>query len=141
MGPSAFLGSRLEFGVFCHGDHLGVDGTLDGTGTAVQQQWLTSQLQQAHQAHPNNCIIIAVHQPPYSLDKAHSGYASIGNVIDRVHLHAVVDFLHFHWQAYSFPAFNIADSCITIGAALMLLESFLNSKKTDLIKDNDEKIS
>ncbi len=60
-----------------------VDGTLDGKGTAVQQQWLTAQLQQAHQAHPTNCILIAVHQPPYSLDKAHSGYASIGNAIDR----------------------------------------------------------
>jgi hypothetical protein len=60
-----------------------VDGTLDGKGTAVQQQWLTAQLQQAHQAHPNNCILIAVHQPPYSLDKAHSGYTSIGDAIDQ----------------------------------------------------------
>jgi len=60
-----------------------VDGTLDGKGTTVQQQWLTEQLQQTHQAHPTNCILIAVHQPPYSLDKAHSGYTSIGDAIDQ----------------------------------------------------------
>ncbi|HEY0756924.1 MAG TPA: metallophosphoesterase [Ktedonobacteraceae bacterium] len=60
-----------------------VDGTLDGKGTAVQQQWLTAQLRQAHQESPTNCILIAVHQPPYSLDRAHGGYASIGDVIDQ----------------------------------------------------------
>lgn len=57
-----------------------VDGTLDGRGTAVQQQWLTSQLKEAD---PTTCIVIAVHQPPYSLDRTHRGYPPIANAIDQ----------------------------------------------------------
>ena len=45
---------------------------------------------------------------------------AVGNVIDRVRIGAVTDFLHFHWNEYYFPAFNVADSCITIGVALMI---------------------
>ncbi len=57
-----------------------VDGTLDGLGTVTQQQWLTSQLQNADRS---TCIIVAVHQPPYSLDGKHGGYPSIVDVIDQ----------------------------------------------------------
>lgn len=53
---------------------------------------------------------------------------AIGNVIDRIRLGSVVDFLHFHWQQYSFPAFNVADSFITIGTGLILLETFLKKE-------------
>ncbi|CAA0108573.1 Lipoprotein signal peptidase [BD1-7 clade bacterium] len=59
---------------------------------------------------------------------------AIGNLIDRVRLNYVVDFIHFHWQQYYFPAFNIADMAITLGAGLMILEVFLNpggSEKAD----------
>lgn len=56
-----------------------VDGTLDGRGAVTQQQWLTSQLQQAD---PSTCIIVAVHQPPYSLDGTHGGYPAIVDAID-----------------------------------------------------------
>jgi signal peptidase II len=49
---------------------------------------------------------------------------AIGNVFDRVAHGYVVDFIHFHWGAAYFPAFNIADSAITIGAGLMLLDAF-----------------
>lgn len=45
---------------------------------------------------------------------------AIGNVIDRLRFGAVVDFLHFHWHEHYFPAFNVADSCISAGVALML---------------------
>ncbi len=45
---------------------------------------------------------------------------AVGNVIDRIRIGAVTDFLHFHWNEYYFPAFNVADSCITIGVALMI---------------------
>ena len=41
---------------------------------------------------------------------------AIGNVIDRVRYGYVVDFLDFHWASWHFPAFNIADSAISIGA-------------------------
>ena len=49
---------------------------------------------------------------------------ALGNVIDRFVLGAVVDFLHFHAGKYYWPAFNVADSAITVGAALLVLDSF-----------------
>ncbi len=45
---------------------------------------------------------------------------ALGNVIDRFRFGAVVDFLDFHWAGYHFPAFNVADSAISVGVALML---------------------
>lgn len=54
---------------------------------------------------------------------------SLGNIIDRIQFGAVVDFLHFHWQNYSFPAFNIADSGITLGVGFILLDSLLEWRK------------
>jgi signal peptidase II len=45
---------------------------------------------------------------------------ALGNVIDRARFGAVADFLHFHWNEHFFPAFNVADSSITVGVALML---------------------
>ena len=54
---------------------------------------------------------------------------AIGNVIDRIRLGAVVDFIHFHWDRAYFPAFNIADSAITVGAACLLLDALLEPKK------------
>lgn len=52
---------------------------------------------------------------------------ALGNVIDRVILGYVMDFLYFHYRQYGFPAFNIADSAITVGAALLIWDS-LRSK-------------
>ena len=49
---------------------------------------------------------------------------AVGNTIDRVRFGAVVDFLDFHVGALHWPAFNIADSAIVIGACLILLDSF-----------------
>ena len=45
---------------------------------------------------------------------------ALGNVIDRLVHGAVVDFLHFHYLSHYFPAFNVADSAISVGVALML---------------------
>jgi signal peptidase II len=45
---------------------------------------------------------------------------AIGNVVDRLRFGAVFDFLYFHAGAYDFPAFNVADSAITVGVALLL---------------------
>ena len=47
---------------------------------------------------------------------------AIGNVIDRVLYGYVVDFLDFHWRHWHFPAFNVADSAITLGAACLILD-------------------
>ena len=54
---------------------------------------------------------------------------AIGNVIDRLRFDAVVDFLDFHLAGYHWPAFNVADSAITVGVALMLLHQFLQPKE------------
>lgn len=48
---------------------------------------------------------------------------ALGNVIDRTLLGYVVDFLYFHHQGFSFPAFNIADSAISVGAFLLIWDS------------------
>lgn len=50
---------------------------------------------------------------------------AIGNLWDRVALGHVVDFISVHYGGYFFPAFNIADSAITVGAILMILDSVL----------------
>lgn len=49
---------------------------------------------------------------------------AIGNLIDRLVYGYVVDFLDFHWNESHFAAFNVADSAINIGAALLLWDSF-----------------
>ncbi|MGM0954228.1 MAG: signal peptidase II [Pseudomonadota bacterium] len=49
---------------------------------------------------------------------------ALGNVYDRVVHGYVVDFLHFYWQDWHFPAFNLADTGITIGAGMMILDLF-----------------
>lgn len=51
---------------------------------------------------------------------------AIGNVIDRVRFGYVVDFIHAHWNQAYFPAFNVADSAISIGAALIILDALLD---------------
>jgi signal peptidase II len=54
---------------------------------------------------------------------------ALGNVIDRLRLGHVIDFIHVHWEEHSFPAFNVADSAITIGAGLLLLDVLLESRR------------
>ncbi|MCE9641225.1 MAG: signal peptidase II [Betaproteobacteria bacterium] len=49
---------------------------------------------------------------------------AIGNVIDRIWIGAVIDFLDFHAAGHHFPAFNVADSAITCGAGVLILDSF-----------------
>ena len=50
---------------------------------------------------------------------------ALGNLWDRLEWGHVVDFLDFHAAGWHWPAFNVADSAITIGAALLILESFI----------------
>ena len=50
---------------------------------------------------------------------------AVGNIIDRIRFGAVIDFVDIHFFDFHWPAFNIADSAITIGVALFLLDSFL----------------
>jgi signal peptidase II len=50
---------------------------------------------------------------------------AVGNLIDRVRWGAVVDFVDAHWRGYHWPAFNVADSAITVGVALLALRLVL----------------
>ena len=55
---------------------------------------------------------------------------ALGNLIDRFLRGYVVDFLHFYVKRWQWPSFNVADSCITIGAVLLLYIFFLRKKET-----------
>ncbi len=56
---------------------------------------------------------------------------ALGNAIDRMVFGHVIDFLLFHWKnQWYYPAFNLADSAICIGAALMVIDSFKKPEKT-----------
>lgn len=50
---------------------------------------------------------------------------AVGNLIDRFSMNYVVDFLDFFWKGNHFPAFNIADSSITIGAILLIIDTLI----------------
>ncbi len=54
---------------------------------------------------------------------------ALGNLIDRLLHGRVVDFVHLHWHEHYFPAFNVADSAITVGAAVLLLDALLESRR------------
>ncbi len=54
---------------------------------------------------------------------------AIGNLIDRAMTGEVVDFIQVYYSSYYFPAFNIADSAITLGAGLLILDMLLESKR------------
>ncbi|MGH6959605.1 MAG: signal peptidase II, partial [Dongiaceae bacterium] len=58
---------------------------------------------------------------------------AIGNVVDRLRLRFVFDFLDFYWNGYHFAAFNLADTAITVGVAMLLIDGLFgraeNAKK------------
>jgi signal peptidase II len=55
---------------------------------------------------------------------------AVGNVVDRLMHGYVVDFVQVHWRGWFFPAFNIADSAITVGAACLILDELLRVRRT-----------
>jgi signal peptidase II len=54
---------------------------------------------------------------------------AVGNLVDRLRFGHVVDFLDFHALGWHWPAFNVADSAITVGAGILILEGFLHRAK------------
>ena len=62
---------------------------------------------------------------PYALIIA----GALGNVIDRLRFGYVVDFVQWYWKSFHWPVFNLADSCIVVGATLMVLFSLGHGDK------------
>lgn len=58
---------------------------------------------------------------------------ALGNLYDRVTLGYVIDFLDFHWSGWHFPAFNVADSGITLGAILIVIDGILRHKRDRVV--------
>lgn len=56
---------------------------------------------------------------------------ALGNIWDRVLLGYVVDFIEVHYNGYYWPAFNVADSAITLGAILLIIDAFKNKESED----------
>lgn len=63
---------------------------------------------------------------------------AIGNFLDRMLMGEVVDFLMFNFGSYTFPIFNVADSCIVIGAGLIILDSLRDLKNGEEITEIKE---
>ena len=56
---------------------------------------------------------------------------AVGNLIDRVWLGKVVDFLQWHWQDWYWPSFNLADSAITLGVVLLLIDGLFAGRRQE----------
>ncbi len=81
-------------------------------------------------------ILIILHQNPKEKKLVQTGLilifsGAIGNLIDRALHGEVIDFFDFIINGHRFPAFNIADSCITIGVALMVADLFSGKSPPD----------
>jgi signal peptidase II len=63
------------------------------------------------------------HEPRLAFALALVLGGALGNVIDRAVLGHVVDVLYFHYRGFAWPAFNVADSAITVGAVLLIWDS------------------
>ncbi|OGP71064.1 MAG: signal peptidase II [Deltaproteobacteria bacterium RBG_13_60_28] len=57
---------------------------------------------------------------------------AVGNLVDRVRFGEVVDFLDFHWRSYHWPAFNVADSLLCLGAGVLVLVILREEKGVDV---------
>ena len=63
---------------------------------------------------------------------------ALGNLYDRLALGYVVDFIVVHYQDYYWPAFNIADSAICVGAALLIIDSLFIDGEPDKVSEKQE---
>lgn len=60
---------------------------------------------------------------------------ALGNLYDRIVIGHVIDFIFVHWKEHGFPAFNVADSAITVGAIMLALDMFKSKKTGETVND------
>lgn len=89
------------------------------------QRWLFSAIAVAAAVWIVSLLRRHAQQKLFSLALALILGGALGNLIDRLAYGYVVDFLDFYWSGHHFPAFNLADSAITCGAALLLWDSLV----------------
>lgn len=68
----------------------------------------------------------------FSLGLIFSG--ALGNLIDRVRMGEVIDFIYVHWYRHYWPAFNVADSAICVGVFLLAIDMLLEEKRQKRLK-------
>lgn len=73
------------------------------------------------------------HRPRFCLSLALILGGALGNVIDRVVYGHVIDFLLFYWHDWYYPAFNIADTAITCGAVLLIIDEFFGKSRRQVV--------
>jgi len=61
-----------------------------------------------------------------------------GNLIDRVRTGGVIDFIHLYWRDWSFPVFNIADTCITFGLVMYIAGQFVSERAARRVEKNEK---
>ncbi len=88
-------------------------------------------------------ILVIFHQTPREKRMVQIGLilifsGAVGNMIDRILHKEVIDFLQFYYNKYYFPAFNVADACISIGVVLMILDLFSQEPEPDAPPDEPE---
>ncbi len=88
------------------------------------QRWLLSAVAVAASVWIIWLLSRNAHQRLFSCALALILGGALGNLVDRVMYGYVVDFLDFYWGAHHFPAFNVADSAVSCGAALLLWDGF-----------------
>jgi len=59
---------------------------------------------------------------------------ALGNLIDRIRLGEVIDFIDVHWYGHHWPAFNVADSAICVGVFLLAIDMFIEEKRQKALK-------
>lgn len=79
-------------------------------------------------------ILVAFRKMREDQKLAHTSLAlifsgAVGNLIDRIRLGEVIDFLDVHWYRHHWPAFNVADSLICVGVFLLAIDMFLEEKR------------
>ncbi|WP_172249816.1 signal peptidase II [Saccharibacillus deserti] len=63
---------------------------------------------------------------------------ALGNFLDRLRMGEVVDFFLFNFGSYSFPIFNVADACIVVGVALIIIDTLLDAKRPNETQSTDK---